>query len=55
VVSLIAPPRQPMWVIVVDGPDAFTRTWAFDEADQHYATIRTTISAGLPQLTREPA
>jgi hypothetical protein len=30
-VCLVAPLRQPPWVIVVDGPNAFVRTWIFDE------------------------
>jgi hypothetical protein len=30
-VSLIEPPRQRLCVIVVDGPNGFSQTWAFDE------------------------
>ena len=47
VCCLVQPPRQALWVIVLDGPAGFTRTWAFDEADQHYFAIRQTIATDL--------
>ena len=46
-VSLVAPPRQPLWAVSIDGPNGYTRTWAFEETDQHYAAIRQTISCDL--------
>jgi hypothetical protein len=47
VCCLVQPPRQALWIIVLDGPAGFTRTWAFDEADQHYFVMRQTIAADL--------
>src|SRR5207302_10482580 len=32
--ALIEPPRQRLCVIVVDGPNGFTRSWTFDSEDQ---------------------
>jgi hypothetical protein len=50
VCCLVQPPRQALWVIVLDGPAGFTRTWAFDEGDQHYVAIRQTIAADLASM-----
>ena len=47
VCCLVQPPRQALLVVVVDGPDGFTRTWAFDEVDQHYSAIRQIIVSTL--------
>jgi len=47
--SLVEPPRQPsLLAVTLDGPNGFTRTWAFDEADQLYDYIRNTIARDLP-------
>jgi len=47
VISLVDPPRQRLLVITLDGPKGFTRTWAFDEADQLFNCIRNTIAQDL--------
>jgi hypothetical protein len=46
--SLVDPPRQRLLVITVDGPNAFTRTWAFEEPDQRFDVIRDTVARDLP-------
>jgi hypothetical protein len=47
-ISLVDPPRQALLVVIVDGPNGFTRTWAFDEDDQLFDCIRNTIAQDLP-------
>lgn len=47
-VSLVDPPRQRLLVVTLDGPNGFTRTWAFDEDEQLFDCIRKTIAKDLP-------
>jgi hypothetical protein len=48
-VSLVDPPRQALLVVTVDGPNGYTRTWAFEKTDQQFAFIRDTVAQDLPQ------
>ena len=48
-VSLIEPPRQRLCVIVVDGPNGFTRSWTFDSEDRAFATIRRAVETRLKE------
>ena len=45
--SLISPPRQDLWVVVIDGPHRFNRTWVFDQDEQEFSTVRNTIEGAL--------
>jgi hypothetical protein len=47
-VSLVDPPRQALLVVTVDGPNGYTRTWAFEEIDQRFDFIRDTVARDLP-------
>jgi hypothetical protein len=48
-VCLVRPPHQALWVVVVDGPNGYIGTWAFDEEDQHFAAIRSALIRDLPR------
>ena len=50
IVCLVQPPHQTLWVVVVDGPNGYTRTWAFDEGDQHFAAVRSAVARDLPGM-----
>jgi hypothetical protein len=32
-ISFVQPPHQSLWVVLLDGPDSFARSWAFDVED----------------------
>jgi hypothetical protein len=47
-ISFVQPPHQSsLWVVQLDGPNGFARSWAFDAADQHYRAVRTAITRDL--------
>ncbi len=48
-VCFIEPPRQPLCVIVIDGPNGFTHTWCFDPDDVRYEIIRGSVRRDLSE------
>ena len=53
-VAMIDPPGQRLLVIILDGPNGWSKTWVFEDGEQDAATIRKHLLADLPATHLEP-